>query len=82
MSCAMRKKGSRTVLLPVQTMSYDREASTSFSSGIEVLDMHMEKLMVYFAMLFSVVMECVQITYKNRLAKVSPAPTVSTASVG
>ena len=42
--------------------------SLGISSGIEVLDMHMEKLMVYFAMLFSVVMECVQILYKSRLA--------------
>ena len=42
--------------------------SLGISSGIEVLDMHMEKLMVYFAMLFSVLMEFVQIAYKNRLA--------------
>ena len=41
--------------------------SLGINSGIDVLDMHMEKLMVYFAMLFSVVMECVQIAYKNRL---------------
>ena len=39
------------------------------NSGIEVLDMHMEKLMVYFAMLFSVIMELVQIRYKNNLKK-------------
>lgn len=43
--------------------------SLGISSGIEVLDMHMEKLMVYFAMLFSVIMEFVQITYKNRLKR-------------
>ena len=30
------------------------------TSGIEVLDMHMEKLMVYFAMLFALVMELIQ----------------------
>ena len=42
--------------------------SLGINSGIDVLDMHMEKLMVYFAMLFSVVMEFVQISYKNRLA--------------
>lgn len=36
-------------------------------SGIEVLDMSMEKLMVYFAMLFSVIMELIQIRYRNNL---------------
>ena len=43
--------------------------SLGINSGIEVLDMHMEKLMVYFAMLFSVIMELVQIRYKNNLKK-------------
>ena len=43
--------------------------SLGITSGTEVLDMHMEKLMVYFAMLFSVIMELVQVTYKNRLQK-------------
>ena len=43
--------------------------SLGITTGIEVLDMPMEKAMVYFAMLFSVVMEFVQITYKNRLIK-------------
>ena len=43
--------------------------SLGINSGIEVLDMHMEKLMVYFAMLFSVVMEIIQIRYKNNLAR-------------
>lgn len=42
--------------------------SLGINSGIDVLDMHMEKLMVYFAMLFSVIMEFVQVAYKNRLA--------------
>ena len=41
--------------------------SLGINSGIEVLDMHMEKLMVYFAMLFAVIMEIVQIGYKNAL---------------
>ena len=41
--------------------------SLGITTGIEVLDMHMEKLMVYFAMLFSVIMEFVQVAYKNRL---------------
>ena len=43
--------------------------SLGINSGIEVLDMHMEKLMVYFAMLFSVIMELLQIRYKSNLAK-------------
>ena len=43
--------------------------SLGINSGIDVLDMHMEKLMVYFAMLFSVIMEFVQIAYKNNLDK-------------
>ena len=43
--------------------------SLGINSGIEVLDMHMEKLMVYFAMLFSVIMELVQIRYKTNLAR-------------
>ena len=43
--------------------------SLGINSGIEVLDMHMEKLMVYFAMLFSGVMEIIQIRYKNNLAR-------------
>ena len=43
--------------------------SLGINSGIEVLDMHMEKLMVYFAMLFSTVMELVQLRYKANLAK-------------
>lgn len=38
------------------------------NSGIEVLDMHMEKLMVYFAMVFAVILEIVQLTYKRRVA--------------
>lgn len=41
--------------------------SLGITSGIEVLDMHMEKLMVYFAMLFSVIMEFIQVAYKNCL---------------
>ena len=43
--------------------------SLGINSGIEVLDMHMEKLMVYFAMLFSVVMEFIQIAYKNNVTR-------------
>ena len=43
--------------------------SLGINSGIEVLDMHMEKLMVYFAMLFAVIMELIQIRYKNNLKR-------------
>lgn len=35
------------------------------NSGIEVLDMHMEKLMVYFAMVFSFVLELIQMRYNG-----------------
>ena len=43
--------------------------SLGINTGIYVLDMHLEKLMVYFAMAFSVIMELVQIRYKNNLRK-------------
>ena len=43
--------------------------SLGINSGIEVLDMHMEKLMVYFAMLFGVIMELIQIRYKANLKR-------------
>ncbi len=39
------------------------------NSGIEVLDMHMEKLMVYFAMIFAVVLEIIQMRYNGNLAR-------------
>ncbi len=35
------------------------------NSGIEVLDMHFEKLMVYFAMVFAVVLEFIQMKYNK-----------------
>ena len=37
--------------------------SLGINSGIEVLDMHAEKLMVYFAMVFSIVLEVIQMRY-------------------
>ncbi len=43
--------------------------SLGINSGIEVLDMHVEKLMVYFAMLFAVILELVQLRYKSNLEK-------------
>ena len=35
------------------------------NSGIEILDMHLEKLMVYFAMVFSIILELIQMRYKK-----------------
>ena len=43
--------------------------SLGINSGIEVLDMHMEKLMVYCAMVFAVVLELIQMRYSSNLAK-------------
>lgn len=40
------------------------------TSGIEVLGMHMEKLMVYFSMVFCVVFELVSIAYNKRVMRV------------
>ena len=37
------------------------------NSGVEVLDMHMEKLMVYFAMVFCLIIEIFQMSYNARL---------------
>lgn len=34
-------------------------------SGIEILDMHLEKLMVYFAMVFSIIIQLIQMRYKK-----------------
>ena len=43
--------------------------SLGINSGIEVLDMHMEKLMVYFAMVFAVVLEVIQMRWSGNLAR-------------
>ena len=43
--------------------------SLGITTGIEVLDMHMEKLMVYFAMLFALVLELIQMRYNTNLKK-------------
>ena len=43
--------------------------SLGINSGIEVLDMHMEKLMVYFAMLFSVIVLLLRLRRKANLEK-------------
>lgn len=39
--------------------------SLGIHSGIEVLDMHGEKLMVYFAMVFAIVLEAIQMKYNK-----------------
>lgn len=39
------------------------------NSGIELLDMHAEKLMVYFAMVFAFVLELIQMRYGSNLEK-------------
>ena len=41
--------------------------SMAIHSGIEVLDMHMEKLMVYFAMVFAIVLELIQMKYASNV---------------
>lgn len=43
--------------------------SLGITTGIEILDMHLEKLMVYFAMIFAVVLELVQMHYNSNLSK-------------
>ena len=43
--------------------------SVGVTTGIEVLDMHLEKLMVYFAMLFSFILELIQIRYNSNVEK-------------
>ena len=37
------------------------------NSGIEVLDMHAEKLMVYFSMVFALILEIIQMRYNKNL---------------
>ena len=41
--------------------------SAGIHTSIEVLDMHMEKLMVYFAMIFAVILEFIQMAFNSRL---------------
>ena len=43
--------------------------SLGITTGIEVLDMHLEKLMVYFAMVFAVVLELIQMRYNSNLER-------------
>lgn len=43
--------------------------SLGITTHIEILDMHLEKLMVYFAMIFAVILEFIQMRYNSNLAK-------------
>ena len=43
--------------------------SLGINTGIEVLDMHMEKLMVYFSMVFAVGITLLQLRYKSNLER-------------
>ncbi|MCI8468067.1 MAG: TerC family protein [Eggerthellaceae bacterium] len=43
--------------------------SAGIHTDIEVLDMHMEKLMVYFAMIFAVVLEFIQMRFNSNLTR-------------
>lgn len=43
--------------------------SLGITTGIEVLDMHLEKLMVYFAMVFAIALELIQMRYASNLAR-------------
>lgn len=42
--------------------------SAGINSGVEVLDMHMEKLMVYFSMVFAFVLELIQMRFNSNLS--------------
>ena len=54
--------------------------SLGINSGIEVLDMHMEKLMVYFAMVFAFVLELIQMRWSSNYAKWKQEVAVSSTS--
>lgn len=41
--------------------------SFGITTGIEVLDMHLEKVMMYFAMIFAVILELIQMRYNDNL---------------
>lgn len=41
--------------------------SFGINTGIEVLDMHLEKLMLYFAMLFAVILELIQMRFNSNM---------------
>lgn len=43
--------------------------SLGIGTGVEVLDIHLEKLVVYICMLFAVIIELLRLRYKNNLKK-------------
>ena len=43
--------------------------SFGITTGIEVLDMHLEKVIMYFAMLFAVILELIQMRYNGNMQK-------------
>ncbi len=43
--------------------------SLGITTGIEILDMHLEKLMMYFAMVFAVILELIQMRYGSNLKR-------------
>ncbi len=43
--------------------------SLGITTGIEILDMHLEKLMMYFAMVFAVVLELIQMKYSSNVRR-------------
>ena len=43
--------------------------SLGITTGIEVLDMHLEKVMVYFAMVFAIVLELIQMRFNSNLER-------------
>ena len=56
--------------------------SCGINSGVEVLDMHMEKLMVYFAMVFSIILELIQMRYNTNLKKYESERAAQAARAG
>ena len=56
--------------------------SAGIHTSIEVLDMHMEKLMVYFAMVFSIILELIQMRYNTNLKKYESERAAQAAQAG
>ena len=53
--------------------------SAGIHTSIEVLDMHMEKLMVYFAMIFAVALELIQMRFNSNLNRWKKELAIDTA---
>ncbi len=56
--------------------------SLGINSGIEVLGMHMEKLMVYFAMVFAFALELVQMRYNTNLRAFEDEQRAAASGIG